>query len=171
MVSLTKIRNYIKQYKNRNFRASVVKEKSQKYLFRDRTPENTRGKWSLFRKGNERLSPFSRFLQDKIHITQTLVSGQEYYLKYIGLFLILACIYIVAYSPYFLLSPSKVLIEGVTDGIDVSIAYRSIEDLYGKNIFLINEQEVARTIKKYQKNISLIRIDMLYPNNLKILLT
>ena len=171
MVSLTKIRNLIKAYRNRKFRTSTRKEKNQKYLFRDRLPETTRWKWNIFRKNGERLSPFSRFLQDKIQITRDVTSSQEYYLKYIGLFLISTCIYIVAYSPYFLISPSKILIEGLDEGIDTPIAYRSVEDLYGKNIFFLDEKEVADSLKKYQKNISLIRIDRLYPNNIKILLS
>ena len=87
------------------------------------------------------------------------------------MFLISTCIYIVAYSPYFLISPSKILIEGLDEGIDTPIAYRSVEDLYGKNIFFLDEKEVADSLKKYQKNISLIRIDRLYPNNIKILLS
>jgi cell division septal protein FtsQ len=93
------------------------------------------------------------------------------YLKYIGLFLIFASSYILLYSPYFLISPSKVLIEGLDEGIDISVAYRSIEELYGENIFFIDEAKVALSLKKYQQNISLIRIDRLYPNNIKILLS
>jgi hypothetical protein len=36
---------------------------------------------------------------------------------------------------------------------------------------LIDEKNIATTLKKNQKNISVIRIDRLYPNNLKILLS
>lgn len=61
--------------------------------------------------------------------------------------------------------------ENLTDGIDMTIAYRTIEDLYGRNVFLINEEEIANSLKKYQKNIAHIRIDRLYPNGLKILLS
>ena len=63
------------------------------------------------------------------------------------------------------------MMEALTEGIDVSIANRTIEDLYGKSVFLIDEAEIANSIKKYQKNIKEIRIDRLYPNWLKILLT
>ena len=171
MVSLSKIRNLIKQYRNRNFRTSIQKEKSQKYLFRDRLPETNRWKWNIFKKNGWRFSPFSRFIQDKVQSTRDITARQEYYLKYIGLFLIFTCIYIVLYSPYFLISPSKVLIEWLDEWIDISIAYRSVEDLYGKNIFFLDEKEIANSLKKYQKNISLIRIDRLYPNNIKILLS
>lgn len=69
----------------------------------------------------------------------------------IGIFLILASTYILVYSPYFLLSPSKVLIEAEDDGIDVSIAYRAIEDLYGKNIFSLDEEAIIESIKASQK--------------------
>ncbi len=172
MVSLTKIRNLIKQYKNRNFRATVQREKSQKYLFREKNdPSQTTKKWNIFEKNKSRLSPFSRFIQEKIQVTQNIASRQEFYLRYIGIFLILACTYIVLYSPYFLISPSKILIEWLDEGIDISIAYRSVEDLYGENIFFLDEKKIANSLKNYQKNISLIRIDRLYPNNIKILLS
>lgn len=61
------------------------------------------------------------------------------------------------------------MIDDSADGIDISIAYRTIEDLYGKNVFLINKEEIALSLKKYEKNISHITIDRLYPNGLKIL--
>lgn len=171
MVSLKKIRNLIKQYKNRNFRNEVTKEKSQKYLFRDEKITTREKTWNIFRKNGERISPFMRFLQEKVYISPKISQNQQAYLKYIGIFLISASLYIILYSPYFLISPSKVLIEWLDEWIDISVAYRSIEDMYGQNIFFINEEEIANSLKKYQKNISLIRIDRLYPNNIKILIS
>lgn len=161
---LAKIRNYIKRYKNRDFRTSIHKEKSQKYLFRDQSPVHIRSKWNIFKKKTNRLSPFSRFIQAKVLSISDIALRQRLYLGYIGTFLIGACFYIVAYSPYFHISPSKVMMEALTEGIDVSIANRTIEDLYGKSVFLIDEAEIANSIKKYQKNIKEIRIDRLYPN-------
>ena len=38
--------------------------------------------------------------------------------------------YIIFFSPYFEISPSNVLIESLTPGLDLNIAYRSIEDYY-----------------------------------------
>lgn len=111
MVSLKKIRNIIKQYRNRSFRTAVAEEKSQKYLFRDEKIEARKKSWNIFRKNGERISPIGRFIQDKIQISPDIRRRQESYLKFIGLFLISACIYIIAYSPYFQMSPSKVLIE------------------------------------------------------------
>jgi cell division septal protein FtsQ len=64
-----------------------------------------------------------------------------------------------------------VIIEPVTDGIDLSIAYRTIEDIYGKNVFFINEESIAQSLKNDQKNIKEIKIDRLYPNGIKILLS
>ncbi len=92
-------------------------------------------------------------------------------MKGIGAFLIIATLYILFYSPYFLLSPSKILIESLDETVDVSIAYRSIESLYGKNIFFIDQKTTAKAIQADQKNITSIRIDHLYPNSLKIILS
>lgn len=111
MVSLKKIRNLIKQYKNRNFRSEVSREKSQKYLFRDEKITTREKTWNIFRKNGERISPFMRFVQEKIYISPKITQNQQAYLKYIGIFLISASLYIILYSPYFLISPSKVLIE------------------------------------------------------------
>lgn len=84
--------------------------------------------------------------------------------------MISASLYIIAYSSYFDVTPSKVLIESNTDGIDISIAYQTIENFYGRNVFLVNTEDIALELKKYQKNISHITIDRLYPNGLKIIL-
>lgn len=63
------------------------------------------------------------------------------------------------------------MIEALTEDINISLAYRTIENLYGKNVFLIDEPEIAQSLKKNQRNIKEIRIDRLYPNGLKILLS
>lgn len=133
------------------------------------TNKNPRGTWKGFKKQTKRLTPFPRFIQDKISTAQNITKNRERILWYIGIFLISASLYIVAYSSYFDVTPSKVLIDDSADGIDISIAYRTIEDLYGKNVFLINREEIALSLKKYEKNISHITIDRLYPNGLKIL--
>lgn len=169
---LAKIRNYIKRYRNRDFRTSINKDKTQKYLFRDQNFSHSRSKWkSFFSKNTNRLSPFSRFIQAKIDTVTDVAARQKMYLGYIGIFLIGGSLYVLTYSPYFHISPSKVIMESLTDGIDITIAYRTIEDLYGKNVFLIDEEEIANSLKKYQKNIAHIRIERLYPNGLKILLS
>jgi hypothetical protein len=170
---LEKITSNIKKDKKSSFRESVKKEKKEKYLFTESVKKEARAQgFDLFRKkGGSRSSSLSRFFDQKIEATRDFALRQELYMKWIGLFLIGATLYIIFYSPYFLLSPSKVMIEALDDTIDVSIAYRSIEDIYGKNILLIDKTALANTIQSSEKNISHIRIDHLYPNNLKILLS
>ena len=80
------------------------------------------------------------------------------------------CGYILLFSSYFQISPSKVLIESIGDGIDINIAYRAIEDIYGENVFSFDESSLAQNLKKYQNNIEKVSIDRLYPNGLKIVI-
>lgn len=68
------------------------------------------------------------------------------------------------------MSPSHVLMEAENAGIDLSLAYRSIEDIYGKSLFLLDEEDVALTLKKSLKNLSHITINKLYPSGVKILM-
>lgn len=86
------------------------------------------------------------------HFAKTFANSFEFYrnhlkespaLGYLGAFLIFLTIYIVVFSPYFKISPNNVLIEADSPGIDVNIAYRTLEDIYGKSIFLVNEEVVA----------------------------
>lgn len=88
----------------------------------------------------------------------------------IGLLLISLTAYIILFSPYFKISPNKVLIQPQTTGIDIGIAYRSIEGVYGENIFLLDEKKIAQEIKENLKNSENIRIDKLYPNGIKIMI-
>ncbi len=167
---LAKIRNYIKRYRNRDFRTSIAREKTEKYLFRDEKKWQRKPVFAFFRKKTERLSPFSRFIQNKITTLHDITSRQWLYLGYIGSFLILASLYIVFYSPYFHISPSKVIIEGWNEAIDITLAYRSVEEIYGESIVFLDEEALAQSLKQNQKNIKEIQIDRLYPNGIKILL-
>lgn len=92
-------------------------------------------------------------------------------LGYIGGVLIVLSLYIVVFSPYFKVSPNKVLVEASTPGIDINIAYRSLEDIYGASIFLLDEEATALALKESLKNISHIRIEKLYPNGVKVLIS
>jgi hypothetical protein len=64
-----------------------------------------------------------------------------------------------------------VLLEARNEGIDVSVAYRAIEDLYGTNLFWLDEEKVAIILKKSLKNLAHVSIDKLYPSGLKVLMT
>lgn len=77
MAFLAKIRNYIKRYKNRDFRTSIKKEKQGKYLIPSITDKNPRGRWKGFKKQTKRLTPFSRFVQDKISTAQNITRNKE----------------------------------------------------------------------------------------------
>lgn len=88
----------------------------------------------------------------------------------VGFFLIALIIYIIAFSPYFKISPSKVVIESLNDGIDTSLVGRAAEVAYGKSIFTLDEEAIAKNIQKNLQNTEHIRIDRLFPNGIKILI-
>ena len=164
------IRNFSKKYKNRGFQTEIRKEKQQKYLFRDSAVWIQTKRWGIFREKKRALKPFANFFQEKIvHRTSFLFEDQKI-LWYIGIFLMFLCGYILLFSSYFQISPSKVLIENNGDGIDINIAYRAIEDIYGQNVFLFDESSLAQNLKKYQSNIEKVSIERLYPNGLKIVI-
>jgi hypothetical protein len=48
----------------------------------------------------------------------------------IGLILIFLSVYIVIFSPYFKISPNRVIVEAMSPGIDIAIAYRTLESTY-----------------------------------------
>jgi hypothetical protein len=53
----------------------------------------------------------------------------------------------------------------------MNIAFRAMEDTYGKSIFFIDETDIALVLKKYLKNTAHLTIDKLYPNGLKVIIT
>ncbi len=63
------------------------------------------------------------------------------------------------------------MIEATNEGIDINMAYRAVEDIYGQNVFFFDEEKLAYAMQRYQKNISHIRINRLYPNGVKIIVT
>lgn len=165
------IRNFSKKYKNREFQSEIKKEKQQKYLFRDSPTQIHTSRWGIFREKKRALKPFTNFFQEKIDKTVHVFFWDSRILGYLWLLLILLSSYILIFSSYFQISPSKVLIEAVNEWIDINISYRAIEDIYGKNLFFFDEESLALNLKKYQHNIETINIDRLYPNGLKIIIT
>lgn len=93
----------------------------------------------------------------------------KYIMSLIGILLLILVGYVVIFSPYFKISPTKILIEPLSEGIDVSIVQRSSEKAYGKSIFTLDESKIASTIKKDLPNTEYVRIDRLLPNGIKIL--
>lgn len=165
---LEKLRNISPRSEKKDFRETVEKERTQKYLMPTDIDEK---KKKSTHPSRSKLSSFTRTISKHIQITKDFSDREQFYLRSIGIFLILATLYIVIYSPYFLLSPSKILIESLSDGIDISLAYRSIEPMYGVNLLFLDQEKVAEMIQNDQKNISSIQVDALYPNSIKVLLS
>ena len=167
---LSRIKRHLQNRKNSSFRKNVQEEKKQKYLFRD--DENTKytsSRQGIFSRQKKTLAPFaSSIIKNTTDLKRRVTESRA--LAYIGVMLLILSGYIIGFSPYFKISPSHVLLEADSPSIDLTIAYRSIEEIYGKSIFLIDEKDVAITIQKSLKNISRITIDKLYPNGIKILL-
>ena len=169
-------RNKIKSYisgQRKQWKKEVQNEKKQKYLFGGTHPDDTfkrsRNTGKLYSQ-KEKLTAFSNFFQEKI-ITGDIFKTYGYIMSMIGLMLILLSVYIVAFSPYFKISPNQVMVEAMTPGVDIGIAYRALEWVYGQSIFLLDEADIARQLKLHLKNLERVSIDRYYPNGVKVLIT
>lgn len=168
---LSKILRYIKRDKKNDFRVQVREEKRQKYLFRDvPTDKYQSRRKTFFREQKRKLAPFTDFFQSRMTLIEEVRKDTKI-LGIIGSILLILCSYIVFFSPYFKISPNNVLIDTESQWIDMNIAYRAMEETYGKSIFFLDETETAFLLKKYLKNISRITIDKLYPNGIKVIIT
>lgn len=151
-----------KYFKNRNYAEKVKKEKERKYLFN--APKNT----------NKR-KIFDVFLNKK-NFSKILSVSKDNYQNYkiiyylLWIFLLLISIYIIAISPYFKISPSKVIIERLDTITDINIAYKSVEKVYWRSIFFLNKDEIKKMLIWYQKNIDNVKITKLFPNWIKIII-
>lgn len=151
-----------KYFKNKKFRQEVKKEKSKKYLFKGNTSETKIPLFNIY-KNQKKFSNYINQVANNVKIYKYL-----YFL--LGWILILLVSYVVIVSPYFRISPSKLIIERLDTITDVNIAYKSIEKVYWQSIFLIDKNEIEKSLLSYQKNISHISISRLYPNWLKIII-
>lgn len=165
------INRILKNGWGKSFRHQVREEKKKKYLFRDEeTLKHSSSRNTFFRRKKREIFHFTHSLRWSVeffhnHLRESPALG------YLGAFLIFLSAYIVVFSPYFKISPNNVLIEADTPGIDINIAYRTLEDVYGRSIFLLDETAIASQLKESLKNISRIRIDTLYPNGIKVLIS
>ncbi|EKD29487.1 MAG: hypothetical protein ACD_78C00388G0007 [uncultured bacterium (gcode 4)] len=167
MTFITKIQRQFhgifRYWKNRRFRDEVRREKKQKYLF-DTTKKGAT--FSLFSHNKKRFYYFntliSIFEQNKVQFRLSFVL--------MGTFLCVSSIYIFFFSPYFRISPSKVIIERIDAVTDINIAYKSIEGVYGESIFSVDKNEVRTQMANLQKNLKRIDISRLFPNGLKIII-
>ncbi len=170
-----KIQSYMKKITGtgkKQWKKEVQSEKKKKYLFSVNTPDETfqssrTSNSSWFKK--EKILAFSNFIQEEI-ITRDIIKNHGYAMSIIGLMLIFMTTYIVIFSPYFKISPSQVIVEAMTPGIDIGIAYRALEWVYGESIFLFDEASTARKLKSNLKNLESVTIDRYYPNGIKVLI-
>lgn len=81
---------------------------------------------NIFSAQKGKITAFSTFFQEKI-ITGDLMKNYGYMMSMVGLLLILLSVYIIAFSPYFKISPNQVMVEAMTPGVDIGIAYRALE--------------------------------------------
>ena len=171
-----KLKSYISgltKWWKTQWKKEVQKEKKQKYLFGASDPDDTfkrsRNTSKLYYQ-KAKITAFSSFFQEKI-ITGDIFKTYGYIMSMIGLMLILLTVYIVAFSPYFKISPNQVMVEAMTPGVDIGIAYRALEWVYGQSIFLLDEADIARKLKLHLKNLESVSIDRYYPNGVKVLIT
>lgn len=168
-----KIKSYISKWWKSQWKQEIQKEKKQKYLF---GPEHSDDQFrrsrntSHFYKSKKWLIVFTSYFHKNLS-PSNLIKTYGFVMSMIGMVLVLLTIYIVAFSSYFRISPNQVLVEAMTPGVDIGIAYRALEWVYGESIFLIDEAGIAKKLKLHLKNLESVSIDRLYPNGIKILIT
>jgi hypothetical protein len=165
-----RIKSSLGKWTQKQWKDDTRDEKRQKYLFGNTSEgfERVRSKKTIF--SGKNFQTFGRSFHEMIRDIQ-LIQDYGYLMSMIGLMLILLSSYIVIFSPYFKISPNQVIIESATPGIDIALAYRSLEGIYGESIFLLDEAAIAKRLQAGLKNLQSVTIDRLYPNGVKILIT
>ena len=166
------VRNITRFFENRKFRERIHSEKKKKYLIERGQSRVSRSPMALYKRLQEvlksrKLSRLPSFFASKISSEQSRI---KLALSGLGLLLVMLSLYILGFSGYFSIAPSHVIIERKDAGSDINIAYKSIEDFYGKSIFLVNSEDVRYVIQDLQKNIDTVEVSRLYPNGLKIII-
>ncbi|EKE29743.1 MAG: hypothetical protein ACD_2C00107G0003 [uncultured bacterium (gcode 4)] len=158
-VTTYKIKKY---FKNKKYKKQVKAEKAKKYLFKT-APQKTKLELFDIYKSKKKFSNY---------ITSAWLNLNSYKYAYfwVWIFLISMSLYIVMISPYFRISPSKLIIERLDTITDVNIAYKAIEKIYWESIFLIDKEDIRNSLMTYQKNIKKVNVTRLYPNWLKIII-
>lgn len=160
------IQKVIRYWKNRKFRKEIALEKKKRYLFDTRKSQE----WhpSLFTFFHEK----KRFYYFNTVINVIEQNKDRFRLSFllIGTFLITSSAYILFFSPYFRISPSKVIIERLDSVTDINIAYHAMDDIYNTSIFSIETVDILTKLTNLQKNIKHVEISRLFPNGLKIII-
>ena len=168
MISLAKIKRFLKgiqrKISNRKFRETAEKERSQKFLF-----ENGKKTGPSFFEIYQRAKRGAYF-RPIYSVFQKNQNELKIAFAAIGILLIVLTGYITLVSPYFRISPNRVIIEPTDDFSDINIAYKAIESIYGKSLWFTSTNEITNSIESLEKNIGKVDVQRLYPNGLKILI-
>lgn len=166
---MSKIRGWIQRIRNRKFRASVKEEKKKTYLFNRDEGNFQSSRVSFFQKPKSILRPFSSFIRKLQFESSTYPYSRA--IGFIGAILVALSFYIIFFSPYFRISPTKVLIERLDNTIELNLAYKAVENMYGAFIFSLDPNLIAENIIALQKQIQKVEVQRLYPNGLKVLIS
>lgn len=102
----------------------------------------------------------------------TFISGINLKKRYISYYLLgLWCIVLLwllisIFWPFFRIKNIEIIRK--EDITNINIAYRSVEEIRGESLFLINSKDIAESLKNYQKNIKWVVIKKDFPDSLKI---
>jgi hypothetical protein len=126
---------------NRKFSKTVEVERSKRFLYQTEKTDVT-GWMQIYqkaRRGAYFRPIYSTYTKNRKHfqISFTLL----------GVFLIGAFFYIVTLSPYFQISPNRVIIERADTYSDINIAYKAIEPIYGDSLWLISTKQISELIQ------------------------
>lgn len=161
--SIQKISRY---WKNRKFRKEIALEKKKRYLFDTKKSNEWPTSLFTFFREKKRFYYFNTIInvldqnKDRFRISFVLIWA----------FLIASSSYIIFLSPYFQISPSRVIIERLDSITDINIAYKSIENVYSTSIFSVDKAKVTEGLTNLQKNIKHVDVSKLFPNGLKIII-
>jgi hypothetical protein len=89
----------------------------------------------------------------------------------IGVSLMAMSLYVLLASPYFTLSPSRVIVERNDTISDTPLAYQALRLWYGRSVFFVDYTKIQSRIQELQKNLSSVQISRLFPSGLKVVLT
>lgn len=161
--SAQKITRY---WRNRKFRKEIALEKKKRYLFDTKNSRESSPSLFTFFREKKRFYYFNTIInildqnKDRFRLSFILI----------GTFLIASSSYILFFSPYFQISPSKVIIERLDSITDINIAYKSIEDVYNTSILSVDTDMILGKLTSLQKNIKHVEVSKLFPNGLKIII-
>ncbi len=141
--------------KKRLFQEEIKRERSKLHLHKKRSPLSKTQ--SNTRKKHQQLH---------IHFTANNVFVKT---LYVSIVLASLCgILFLLHGNYFAI---KTITIQSPDGIwDINIAYKSLDKIRGKNIFLSNKSDIVSAVQKYQTNIAHVRITKHIPNSLTVTL-